>query len=101
VSSFKLNTTPVGDTLLADNELTSVFPAVVQDPVSGRTFYFSGDFANNDIPFWTSRFKNIDKRAKTFFYSENENDSKRFFWLYYKPLITGIFTEYQSAVAGK
>jgi len=101
VSSFKLNTTPAGDTLLASNELTSVFPAVVQDAVTGRTFYFSGDFANNDIPFWTSRLRNIDKRAKTLFYSENENDGRRFFWVYYKPLITGIFNEYQSTTAGK
>ncbi len=83
------------------NELTSVFPAVVQDAVSGRTFYFSGDFANNDIPFWTSRFMNMDKKAKTFFYSDNENDSKRFFWVYYKPLVTGIFSEYQATMKGK
>jgi hypothetical protein len=101
VSSFKLNTTPEGDTLLLANDLHSVFPAVVQDPASGRTFYFSGDFANNDIPFWTARFKNADKIAKTFFYSENENDEKRFYWLYYKPLVTGIFTEYSKTASGK
>jgi hypothetical protein len=101
VSSFNLKTTPEGDTLLAVNELPSVFPAVVQDPTTGHTFYFSGDFANNDIPFWTSRLNNMDKKAKAFFYSENENDSKRFFWLYYKPLVTGIFNEYRSAATGK
>jgi hypothetical protein len=101
VSSFNLKTTPAGDTLLAFNELQAEFPAIVQEPTIGRTYYFSGDFANNDIPFWTARFKNIDKRAKTFFYSENENDEKRFFWLYYKPLITSIFTEYQATLSGK
>ncbi len=100
VSYFKLNTTPEGDTLLTENDLTSVFPAVVQDPENGRTFYFSGDFANNDVPFWTSRFMNMDKKAKLL-YSENENDGKRFFWLYYKPLITGIFSEYQATLPGK
>lgn len=101
ISYFKLNTTPEGDTLLTENDLTSVFPAVVQDPEKGRTFYFSGDFANNDVPFWTSRFMNMDKKAKVLFYSENENDGKRFFWIYYKPLITGIFNEYQATLPGK
>jgi hypothetical protein len=101
VSYFKLNTTPEGDTLLTENDLTSVFPAVVQDPEKGRTFYFSGDFANNDVPFWTSRFMNMDKKAKMLLYSENENDGKRFFWMYYKPLITGIFSEYQATLPGK
>jgi hypothetical protein len=100
VSYFKLNTTPEGDTLLTENDLTSVFPAVVQDPEKGRTFYFSGDFANNDVPFWTSRFMNMDKKA-SLLYSENENDGKRFFWLYYKPLITGIFSEYQATLPEK
>jgi hypothetical protein len=100
VSSFNLKTTPAGDTLLTVNELKAVFPAAVQDPVTGRTFYFSGDFANNDIPFWTARLKSADRLAKMFFYSENENDPRRFFWLYYKPLVTSIFKEY-SASSGK
>ncbi len=100
VSSFNLKTTPEGDTLLTVNELQAVFPAIVQEPTAGRTFYFAGDFANNDIPFWTARLKSADKIAKTFFYSEKENDERRFFWLYYKPLVTSIFKEY-SAASGK
>jgi hypothetical protein len=94
LSEFVLNTTPSGDTLLSVNELNPVFPAVIQEPLVQRTYYFSGDFANNDIPFWTARLKNIQKGAKTLLYSDHENDPKRFFWLYYKPLITSIFGEY-------
>ena len=101
VSSFNLRTTPAGDTLLITNELQATFPAVVQEPTNGHTYYFSGDFANNDIPFWTARLKNMDKIAKTFFYSENENDGKRFYWLYYKPLITSIFNEYRATIPEK
>lgn len=97
ISEFILNTTPEGDTLLAANDLTSVFPAVTQEPLVQRTYYFSGDFANNDIPFWTARFKNIQKGARALLYSDNPNDPDRFFWLYYKPLLTSIFTEYQEA----
>jgi hypothetical protein len=94
VSTFSLETTPAGDTLLAVNDLSPVFPAVTQDPLTQRTYYFSGDFANNSIPFWTARLKNVDRLAKALFYSENDDDPKSFFWLYYKPLITSIFNEY-------
>jgi hypothetical protein len=66
-----------------------------------RTWYFSGDFANNDVPIWTARFRNISKSSKALLYSDNENDPRRFFWLYYKPLISSIFTEYQAGTTGK
>lgn len=101
ISEFVLNTTPAGDTLLAANELKAVFPAVTEEPLAQRTYYFSGDFANNDIPFWTARLRNIQKVGKAFLYSDNPDDPKRFFWLYYKPLITNIFTEYSANKAGK
>lgn len=101
ISEFVLNTTPSGDTLLAVNDLQAVFPAVTQEPLKQKTYYFSGDFANNDIPFWTARLKNIQKGARTFLYSDKPDDPKRFFWLYYKPLITSIFAEYQAEHAGK
>ncbi len=101
VSEFVLKTTPAGDSLLADNSLTSVFPAVTLEPLVQRTYYFSGDFANNAVPIWTARLKNFQKSGKALLYSDNENDPRRFFWLFYKPLITTIFTEYQAGATGK
>jgi hypothetical protein len=101
ISEFVLNTTPEGETLLTENDLKPVFPAVTREPLVQRTYYFAGDFANNDIPFWTARLKNIQKVGKAFLYSDNQNDPRRFFWLYYKPLITNIFSEYQAETAGK
>jgi len=101
VSEFVLKTTPAGDSLLADNSLKAVFPAVTLEPLVQRTFYFSGDFANNEVPRWTARFKNFQKGGKALLYSDNENDPRRFFWLFYKPLITKIFTDYQAGATGK
>ena len=101
VSEFVLNTTPAGDTLLAVNDLQAVFPAVTQEPLAQKTYYFSGDFANNDIPFWTARIKNIQKGAKTLLYSDKPEDPRRFFWLYYKPLLKTIFNDYYSSIAGR
>lgn len=95
ISSFNLATLPAGDTLLVVNGLSASFPAVIQEPTTKHTYYFAGDFSANKIPFWTSRFKNIEK-AKSFLYSDSPVDNRRFFWLYYKPLVNGILTDYRN-----
>jgi hypothetical protein len=100
ISKFKLDTTPIGDTLLVNNSLLSEFPAVVQDPVAQRIYYFSGDFAYYDLPFWISRFKGIEK-LKGILYSDKPDDTRRFFWLYYRPLINGILSDYDATLAKK
>ena len=97
ISKFKIETTPEGDTLLSSNGLMSEFPAVVQEPVARRIYYFSGDFATYDIPFWTARLKGVDK-LKGIIYSDKPEDTRRFFWLYYKPLINGIFSDYYASL---
>lgn len=93
ISTFNLETTPVGDTLLFENFLSKEFPAVITDTTNQRTYYFSGDFATNNVPYWISRFKGIDK-LKGILYTDKPEDSRKFFWLYYRPLITGIFSDY-------
>lgn len=96
VSSFNIETTSVGDTLLSINGLSNSFPAVIQD-ASERVYYFSGDFATGDLPYWTSRFKGVEK-LKGILYSDKPEDPRRFFWLYYRPLINGIFTNYSNSL---
>lgn len=100
ISKFKIDTTPDGDSLLAYNGLMNEFPAVVQDPVGQRTYYFAGDFATYNVPMCTSCFFGIN-RLKGIFYSEKKDDTRRFFWLYYRPLINGIFSDYYASVNKK
>ena len=100
ISNFRFETTALGDTLLAGNMLTKEFPAVIQEPVSQRTYYFSGDFATNKVSYWTSRIKGFDK-LKLFLYSDRPDDARRFFWLYYKPLINNIVTDYYLSLNSK
>jgi hypothetical protein len=97
VSRFKIETTAIGDTLLNYNNLSFEFPAVIQEPVANRIYYFSGDFANYNVPYWTCRFLGVDK-LKGLLYSDKPDDTRRFFWLYYKPLINGIFTDYYNSI---
>ncbi len=100
ISKFRVETTSIGDSLMAEYGLSGEFPAVVQDPALKNTYYFSGDFTNTCIPVWTARFQGIEK-LKGILYSNKEDDTRRFFWLFYKPLITGIFTDYYNSLSAK
>jgi len=100
VSKFNIGTTAEGDTLLSDFGLSNEFPAVIQEPVEKKTYYFSGDFTHTNIPYWTSRFVGLEK-LKSILYSKKPEDPRRFFWLYYKPLIQGILDEYYNTLASK
>jgi hypothetical protein len=100
ISRFKLETTPMGDTLLASNGLGNVFPAVLRDSTSHRMYYFAGDFATNNVPYWAARFEGFSK-LKGLLYSERSDDPRRFFWLYYRPLINGILSEYYTSMKTK
>jgi hypothetical protein len=100
ISKFKIDATPLGDTLLSSNGLLNEFPAVVKDTVSQRIYYFSGDFATYDVPFCISRFKGVEK-LKGILYSDKSDDTRRFFWLYYKPLINSIFSDYYASLNKK
>jgi hypothetical protein len=99
ISKFRIETTSLGDSLLAIYGLNNEFPAVVQDSTQ-TSYYFSGDFCTLNIPAWTSRFKGVDK-LKFFLYSNKPDDTRRFFWLYYKPLIEGIFNDYYNLHSAK
>jgi len=100
ISRFNLGTTALGDTLLSSRMLGSSFPAVTQDSTTQRIYYFSGDFANNKVNFWTSRLKGFDG-IKGLSYSDKPADKRRFFWLYYKPLVNTIFSDYYSSLNTK
>lgn len=100
ISSYELETTSIGDTLLANNGLSKMFPAVVQDSVSHRVYYFAGDFATNNVPYWTAKFAGVNK-LRGILYSEKPDDPRRFFWLYYRPLVNGILTEYYNSMKSK
>lgn len=97
ISKFRIETTALGDTLLAANQLSKEFPAAVQEPVNKRIYYFSGDFATNKVCNMTSKLKGLTG-FKWLLYSDKPDDSRRFFWLYYKPLISKIFSDYYDSM---
>ena len=97
ISRFSLSTTTSGDSILAANNLSNIFPAAIKMPDPQNVYYFSGDFTDANIPFWTSRFEGISKLKGILYSPDKPDDTRRFFWLYYKPLLNTIFTDYYNS----
>lgn len=100
LSNYELATTMEGDSLLMLHNLNREFPAVIQESVTPSVYYFAGNFAYNDKPVWSAMFKGVDK-MKSVLYSDKSDDPRRFFWLYYKPLVSTIFNDYYNSVNNK
>jgi len=94
ISQFTLPTTAAGDSLLSQNFLAGSFPAITVDPAKHLTYYFAGDFATNKIRYSTSYLSKQGFLMKTYYSEKDVNDPRRFFWLFYKPLVTSIFSDY-------
>ncbi|HHU34990.1 MAG TPA: hypothetical protein GXZ49_07140 [Bacteroidetes bacterium] len=97
ISTFKIETNLVGDSLLNMFGISSSFPAVIQDPVNERTYYFTGDFTHYDVNIFTAVFNQMSL-FNGLRYSKDKNDTRRFFWLYYRPLIGGILEDYYNSL---
>ena len=93
LSEFKIHANYVGDSLLEANLIPEVFPAVIMQPEKKHYFYFSGDFANNVVNYSTTYFKDIEKVDK-YLYNNELSDKRKFYWKYYKPLVTNILNNY-------
>jgi len=93
ISEFKIHANYVGDSLLEANLIPEVFPAVIMQPEKKHYFYFSGDFANNVVNYKTTYFKDIEKVDK-YLYNNELSDRRKFYWKYYKPLVTNILNNY-------
>ena len=51
------------------------------------------DFADNQVKPVLAYFKGVENVAPWFFYSDDPGDRRKFFWTYYKPLISSILDQ--------
>lgn len=97
-ASYTINTTRKGDSSMAFHNLPNIFPAVIGDAEEQLKFYFCGDFSDNPIPFGLSYFKGVEYIRKIFYNNRDNLDRKKFFWEYYRPMITTIIDDYYNGV---
>ena len=73
------------------------FPAILHEKATQPKFYyFSGDFCDNPISFYSSYFKGIAAFRFLFYNSDDKLERKSFFWTFYRPLITSILAQEKS-----
>ena len=93
ISNYELFTTSFGDSLLKENNIPRVFPAVIR--AKDRPFwYFCGDFADNPVSQFSAYFKGI-RIIDILLYNNRIDSRKRFYWTYYVPLVSKIMDNYR------
>ncbi len=97
-ANYSLNVTGRGDSALKYHNLPFKFPAIIGDVDEGLKYYFCGDFSDNPIPFGLSYFKGIEYLRKIFYNNRDPLDRQKFFWEYYRPMITTIVNDYKKNV---
>lgn len=93
LGQFYLNTLPKGDSLLASMGISNTSPAIIRSR-QGLTYYYCADFADNLVPFSSSYFKGIHNFDR-FLYTNENLDRSKFFWLFYRPMVTRILQDYE------
>lgn len=97
VANFKIQTNEVGDSVLQNFFLPETFPAILQSSGPTPYFYFAGDFADNKVPIKTAYFKGIEK-LKFLFIGRDPASETKFYWEYYKPMMTQILDQYYTSI---
>ncbi|MGB9746001.1 MAG: hypothetical protein ACPLXM_03650 [Bacteroidales bacterium] len=85
---------PVNDSGKArmEREMIPVrFPAVIHSLQKQSFWYFTGDFSDCKIPYWTRKIKNWDKIS--LLHSSSPQKTTTFVWNYYIPLVERILDD--------
>lgn len=95
ISFYDLKVNDFGAKILAENEIPSQFPAIIEHYRSDYKFYyFCGDFADNPISQGGSYFKGISYFRNLFYNDDIAAERVSFFWEFYRPMITSILRDY-------
>ncbi|KPQ19990.1 MAG: hypothetical protein HLUCCX10_00825 [Algoriphagus marincola HL-49] len=94
ISYYDIEPTNEGLERLRAMGLPRFFPAVVFRPNGkGRSYYIAGDFADAKLNLGSAKFAGLPTLWRGFYSVANHRDRHGFFWNYYQPLISQIFSE--------
>lgn len=98
VSTYKIHTNLRGDSILDYHNIPKEFPAVLGDHIINRFYYFAGDFCDNPIAFSAVYSRGIEYLDFFLYNNQDLADRKKFFWTYYRPLMTKIMYDYHGVI---
>ncbi len=95
ISFYDLRVNDAGAKILAEHNIPSQFPAIIEHYRNDYKFYyFCGDFADNPISQGGSYFKGISLFRKLFYNDDIAAERVSFFWEFYRPMINKILDDY-------
>ncbi|MDX2445002.1 MAG: hypothetical protein QNK30_14500 [Bacteroidales bacterium] len=95
-STYRIHTNSIGDSLLSRFFIPHEFPAVIESSTNSPFYYFCGDFSDNKVRPFSAYCKNIENMPSRILYSEEASDHRKFFWKFYRPMLTNIMNSYTS-----
>ncbi|MBA4405924.1 hypothetical protein C0389_01485 [bacterium] len=97
VSVYQIFCNARGDSLLKSMDIPNPFPAVIEHyDKDSKFYYFCGDFSDNPVESFLSRFYGISNFKWIFFSKNDPAERESFFWSYYQPLVHRILNNYQN-----
>ncbi|WP_186579611.1 hypothetical protein [Aquibacillus kalidii] len=100
-ASFKLNLSEEGEKIVAENGIPLTFPAMVHHENSSyRSYYFAGDFADQEKVPGVHQISGIPWVHKLFAF-EKEGRTDTFFWEAYVPIMKEILTNMEKPIDNK
>jgi len=96
VAYYEIRPNERGDSILRHYGIPAKYPTFIEhDQPDYKFYYFAGDFADNPITLNSAYFKGISRMSRLFYKNAVFNERTKFFWKYYKPLITTIIDNYR------
>lgn len=93
ISYYRIKTNNHGDSVMVNNKLPRVFPAIIKNK-SGNIFYFCGDFCDNTESLRLLKFAGIPVLASFLSDKNNISDPSSFYWNFYFPMMKNILNDY-------
>ena len=92
VAYFLLPVREEKDSMMASMGVPRIFPAVLEDVRTRKTYYFAGDFADYpDVNELLAHFKGTRTLRLNLYTVEDPSSRSEFYWTFYYPLISSIF----------
>jgi len=102
ISVYKINCNSRGDSILSSMNIPNPFTSVIEHYDSDYKFYyFCGDYADNHIEQWFSKFWGITALSGLLAKSNETGERESFFWSYYEPLVSKILNNYYESLLKK
>lgn len=98
MANYVLKVNDEGAKELKEYNVPTTFPAVIGDYKKNRFYYFCGDYADNPIKNKTVYFKKVEYISSMFYEDTDLSQRNKFFWRYYRPLVTTIMDDYYKEI---